>query len=176
MRSHSSRPSRWLVPAAGLFGASLVALGIAWAAGRLQSREAPRWDERAYVSLRVDPGAPPAWDERWVVALHPGCPHCQISLASLATARNRSAAPVQVAALLVDVELAPAESTVGRLPADETHWDSANRWRRQWAHRVYGEILCFGPDGRLLRLLPPIANERDALARFRAARLATRLD
>ena len=52
------------------------------------------------------------------------------------------------------------------LPADETRWDSSQHWRRRWGHRVYGEVLCFEPDGRLRRTLPPFGDMHDAVRRL----------
>lgn len=155
-----------LLPALGF-----LLLGALWSADRTRSRERPRWDETDFIRLTTSRPEPGAWAERWVVAFHPGCPHCANSLASLAAARDRLGARVRVAALLVDVTAAPADSIVAGIPADEVFRDAAGRWRRRWGHRVYGEILCFESDGRLARVLAPFADEHDAASRLNAHRL-----
>ena len=115
-----------------------------------------------FAALRSAPGAPAGWEERWVVAVHPGCPHCRASLASLAAARDRSGAAVEITALIVDAQVPPADSTVAHLPADETRWDARGRWRRAWGHGVYGEVLCFDAAGALRRVLPPFLDPAEA--------------
>ncbi len=97
-----------------------------------------------------------------MVAVHPGCPHCRTSLASLAAARERTGAAIEITALIVDAARAPSDSVVAHLPADETSWDANGRWRARWRHGVYGEVLCFDPRGALRRVLPPFMNPVDA--------------
>lgn len=145
---------------------ALVALGALWAHSRLAPRETPRWTPGEFTALTEARGAPAAWDERWVVAYHPGCPHCAASLASVATARDAALAPIRITALIVDAAAAPAESLLARLPADETWWDSGGRWRGRWRHAVYGEVACFDAHGNLLRILPPFAAETEARRRL----------
>ena len=149
-----------------------VSLGTAWGLSRIQYRERPRWDEDRFPAIHRAPGAADGWFERWVVAVHPGCPHCRVSLESLAAARDRGAFAIRVTALLVDTPLIPPDSVLARLPADETRWDSAGRWRHRWGHRVYGEVLCFDNEGRLRRLLPPLADPDEATRRLAAHGLA----
>lgn len=146
-----------------------VALGITWGLSRIQYRERPRWDEAAFPALGAALGAPEGWSERWVVAVHPGCPHCHTSLESVAAARDRDAPPIRTTALIVDAPRTPPDSVVADLPADETRWDADGRWRRRWGHRVYGEVMCFDGEGRLRRLLPPFGSPR--LASTAMARL-----
>ena len=167
MRPHDSRPSRAVFVALTLVTTALAVLGVAWA-NRGRGVEPPRWKASAFVPLGEAPGAPAAWRERWVVAVHPGCPHCAVSLASLAAARDGTHAEVRVTALLVDLESAPPADVVAALPADETWWDVDGRWRWRWAHRVYGEVLCFDPAGRLLRLMPALGSEAEAVRRLEA--------
>jgi len=93
-----------------LAAVSLATLGALWALDRSRPRETPSWSDDAFVELRQTPGAPEAWAERWVVAFHPGCPHCRASLASLAAARDRTGARVRIAALIVDAPRPPADS------------------------------------------------------------------
>ena len=150
----------------------LASLGVDWAIHRGRPREAPHWSERIFVALRAAPGAPAEWEERWVVAVHPGCPHCRASLASLAAARDRSGAAVEITALIVDAGSPPPDSTVAHLPADETRWDARGRWRRAWGHGVYGEVLCFDPAGALRRVLPPFSEPAEAERRITALGLA----
>lgn len=150
----------------------LAALAIEWVLARSRPHETPRWRERSFAALRSAPGAPAEWDERWVVAVHPGCPHCRVSLASLAAARDRSGAAVEITALIVDAAVPPPDSTVARLPADETRWDARGRWRRGWGHGVYGEVLCFDPAGTLQRVLPPFLDPAEAERRIDALGLA----
>lgn len=151
----------------------LASLGTDWAIHRGRSRAAPRWNEGTFAALRTAPGVPAVWDERWVVAIHPGCPHCRTSLASLAAARDRSGAAVEITALIVDAPAPPPDSIVAHLPADETRWDARGRWRRAWGHGVYGEVLCFDPTGALRRVLPPFSEPADAERRITALGLAS---
>ena len=140
----------------------LAGLAVEWALTRTRAPETPLWRENTFAALRSAPGAPAGWEERWVVAVHPGCPHCRASLASLAAARDRSGAAVEITALIVDAAVPPPDSTVARLPADETRWDARGRWRRRWGHGVYGEVLCFDAAGVLQRVLPPFLDPAEA--------------
>jgi len=146
--------------------ATFVALAATWIASRARRAESPRWTSQSFAPLRTAPGAPVGWDERWVVAVHPGCPHCATSLASLAAARERTGAAIEITALIVDAARAPSDSTVARLPADETCWDASGRWRARWRHGVYGEVLCFDARGALLRTIPPFMNAAAAERRL----------
>ena len=166
------RPSALAVAVVALPAALLGVLAVEWAIQRGRPHEMPRWNERTFAALRVAPGAPPEWEERWVVAVHPGCPHCRVSLASLAAARDGSGAAVEITALLVDTAAPPPDSTVAHLPADETRWDARGRWRSAWGHGVYGEVLCFDPAGALRRVLPPFLAPADARRRLTALGLA----
>jgi hypothetical protein len=150
----------------------LLALAVEWTIERGRPHETPLWNDRSFTALRTAPGAPAGWEERWVVAVHPGCPHCRVSLASLAAARDRSGAAVEITALIVDAAAPPSQSMLARLPADETRWDERSRWRRGWGHGVYGEVLCFDPGGALRRVLPPFLDVGDAEQRITALGLA----
>ena len=166
----STRRRSFAVPAflVAIPAVLLAALAAEWALGRTRPLETPRWRERSFAALRTAPGAPVGWEERWVVAVHPGCTHCRRSLASLAAARDRSGAAVEITALIVDAQVPPPESTVARLPADETRWDARGRWRRRWGHGVYGEVLCFDAAGVLQRVLPPFPDALEAERRIDA--------
>lgn len=174
MRHAVPRRRAWIAALLGFLALSFLALGAAWSLARVQPREEPRWDEDGFVALREAPGSPDVWTERWVVAVHPGCPHCRVSLESLTAVRDRSAARVRITALIVDTEAAPPDSIVTRLPADEARWDSAGRWRQRWGHRVYGEVCCFDTEGRLRRTLPPLADQDEAARRLAAHGLTGR--
>jgi len=173
MRIHSSSLRRGLLVGLGLPASAFLALGVVWATTRLQPHPLPRWDERGFVPLRSAPGGPEMWFERWVVAVHPGCPHCRSSLGHLAHARDRMAARVRIAALVVDAPAAPPDSAVAHWPADEVLWDVAGRWRASWGHRIYGEVLCFDATNQLIRQLAPLATAEDAAHRLEALHLNT---
>ena len=155
---------RWTAPAwpLAVLSTLLLALAVLWIAARARVTEVPRWSDEEFASLHEAPGAPDGWAERWVVAVEPDCPHCRVSLESVAAARDHSGAAVDVTALIVDAARAPADSTLAMLPADESRWDSGGRWRRSWGHAIYGEVLCFDPAGRLLRVLPPFRDASEA--------------
>jgi hypothetical protein len=178
MNSRPTASSVSLFARAGwiLAAVSLLALGALWAIDRARPREVPGWTSDAFVALHAAPGAPQEWRERWVVAYHPGCPHCRACLASLAAARDRSGAAVCVTALLVDSSAPPADSVLRALPADETWWDERRRWRDRWGQRVYGVIFCFDPGGRLLRELAPVPAVEAAARRLSEFRLDAPLD
>lgn len=156
----------------GFIALLFASLGVAWGLSRVQYRERPRWEEAAFPVLRRAPGAAEGWSERWVVAVHPGCPHCRVSLESLAAARDGGAFAVRVTALLVDTPVVPHDSVLVRLPADETRWDSSGRWRTRWGHRVYGEVLCFDSEGGLRRVVPPFGEAAEAARRLAVHGLA----
>jgi len=164
-RGSGTVPVLALVAFIGVVG--LAALGTCWAIDRLHARETPRWESDSFIELREAPGAPAVWTERWVVAVHPGCPHCRASLGRLAAARDQNGADIRIVALLVDQPSRSPDSLVRHLPADEVCWDATGRWRKQWGHRVYGEVSCFAPNGRLIRLLPPFGNVEDAAVKLR---------
>lgn len=166
------RPSVVTVSLIAIPAVLLASLGADWAVHRSLPHETPRWNERTFTALRTAPGAPVEWEERWVVAVHPGCPHCRVSLASLAAARDRSGAAVEITALIVDAPAPPPDSIVAHLPADETRWDARGRWRRAWGHGLYGEVLCFDAAGALRRVLPPFLEPADADRRITALGLA----
>jgi hypothetical protein len=165
MNRRSSPSTRRALAAAGgiLASVSLAALGALWLLDRTRPRETPRWDSAAFPALRRAPGIADGWRERWVVAVHPGCPHCRASLAALAAARDRSRAEVLVTALVVDEPDRPPDAVLAALPADEACWDSRRIWRDRWRHRVYGEVLCFDSDGKPLRQLAPFDGVEMAL-------------
>uniref|UniRef100_A0A832MLK1 Redoxin domain-containing protein n=1 Tax=Eiseniibacteriota bacterium TaxID=2212470 RepID=A0A832MLK1_UNCEI len=169
----------------GLAAVSLAALGVVWGLDRTRVREAPRWDPARFVALAggapapgagVSEGAetagsipavragPASPAEVWAVAVNPECPSCLASLRAARAVRDRERSPLAVVALVVDTPQRPAPQVARALAAaaDGVWWDRENRWRRRWGHRVYGEVLCFGPDGALLRVLGPLAAEDGA--------------
>jgi hypothetical protein len=154
-----------------LASVSLVALGVLWALDRTRPRETPRWDTAAFPALHRAPGAAEGWRERWVVAVHPGCPHCRVSLTALTAARDRSRAEVLVTALVVDEPDRPPDQVLASLPADEACWDSRRIWRDRWRHRVYGEVLCFDAEGEPLRQLAPFDRVETAVETLEAEEL-----
>ena len=166
MRSHDNHAARRPAAVLGFFALLILALGVSWGLSRVRYRERPRWHEEAFPILHAAPGATSEWSERWAVAVRLGCPHCRVSLESLADARDRFAPNLRVTALLVDTTSPPPDSVLALLPADEACWDSTQRWRRRWGHRVYGEVLCFESDGRLRHTLPPFGDLHDAVRRL----------
>jgi hypothetical protein len=161
-----SRLARGHAAMLGFLVVLLVALGVSWGLSRVKYRERPRWSDAAFPALQPAQGAVERWNQRWAVAVRLGCPHCRISLESLAAARDRFAPDLRVTALLVDTDAPPPDSVLVLLPADEVRWDHEGRWRRRWGHGVYGEVLCFEPDGRLRRTLPPFGDMHDAVRRL----------
>lgn len=152
----------WMRVGWGLAALALVAIGALWQLDRSRGWEAPRWDTSRYVALAVsDPPTAEEAGETWVVAVHPGCPHCQVSLRQALLTRDRERSPLRIAALIVDTERRPPATLAADLGADECWWDAENRWRRRWGHRIYGEVLCFDARGTLLRQLAPLTESED---------------
>ncbi len=98
--------------------------------------------------------------ETWVVAFHPLCRHCAESLER--TTRRAAAEPGRphVVLLVIDAGRVLAESAASRHATLPVWWDARQVWRRRWGHRVYGEVLRFGPDGAYRGLLRPAGVER----------------
>ncbi|OGF11210.1 MAG: hypothetical protein A2W00_10165 [Candidatus Eisenbacteria bacterium RBG_16_71_46] len=136
--------------------AALLALGVLWHRDRTRQWETPRWDAGRFVLLADRDSDAGELKETWVVAVHPACPHCQVSLREVVSAREREGSPIRVAGLIVDVVRPPASATVAALPGDRIWWDARGVWRERWGHRVYGEVLCFDPAGGYLRCLSPL--------------------
>lgn len=192
MQPRLARPSRGAAATFTFLSLLVVCLGTAWALSRVQYRERPRWEEAAFprlgdaaISARTsDPAAPPrpgdgegppvSWREHWIVAVHPGCPHCRVSLESVVAARDVDRATVRLTALLVDTPEVPGDSVLATFGADELRWDRDGRWRRRWGHRVYGEVLCFDAAGKLRRTIPPFSDPNEVTGRFAAHGLGSR--
>jgi hypothetical protein len=170
MKTRTSMTPTLVLGAGTLATAAFLALAGLWALDRAHPREAPRWEPARFPALHAAPGAAEGWREHWVVAVHPGCPHCRVSLSVLAAARDRSRAAVHVTALLVDVPEPPGDG-LAAMPADEVHWDAEGCWRQRWRHRVYGETFCFDSTGTLIRSLAPFARVEEALEALGAFQL-----
>lgn len=149
--------------------ALLSTLGVRWHLDRTRAFDPPRLDPARQFRLADDPRREPHL-ERWVVALHPGCPHCLASLARVAERRAERDAPVRLGGLIVDRRTTPDPAYWQALPLEEVWWDSAGDWRARWGHRVYGEVLCFDRRGRHLRTLPPFEGEPSEAALFPSPR------
>lgn len=147
----------------GLALVVLVSVAALWWFDQGHRWESPNWPIEGAVPVGASIASVAHPRETWVVAINPECPHCRVSLEQVARARRRAHAPVTLEALLVDAPRRPDPAEIATLPADVVRWDAAGAWRARWGHRVYGEVLCFGPDGRLLRALPPVADSTTAL-------------
>ena len=139
----------WLLPLA-----ALLALGALWRHDRQRTWDLPRWNANDFVLIEERERRSGA--ETWMVAIHPACPHCQVSLREALSRRERDRSPIAVEALVVDQPERPAAATVAGLPCDRVWWDARGLWRRRWGHRVYGEVMCFGAGGALRRCLSPL--------------------
>lgn len=140
----------WVVLAVPLAGLALLAGG--WLVDRSRPWEIPRWRPARFVLVRgrTDPAY---HGERWVVAIQPDCPHCMAEAPLLADSGRRLG--VRVAALVVDSRRAPDLARLEALRVDELWWDAEDVWRRQWGHRLYGELMRFDSAGRLLEGADP---------------------
>ena len=87
--------------------------------------------------------------------VNPRCPHCREALPAAQRAARSGGAPARFAVLVVDTPTQPPESEVESFGAEEVWWDTLAIWRERWGHRVYGELLVFDPDGRLVETRPP---------------------
>ena len=147
MTATASPRLRLAARAAGaLVALALAGLAWLWASDLQLPFEAPRWERSSFVVLR-DRGEGEA-RETWVVAFHPLCGHCRASLARVREAAAAIAPPPRVALLLVDAPAALAQRTARGLDVAQIFWDERDVWRRRWGHRLYGEVLRFGRDGR----------------------------
>jgi hypothetical protein len=57
---------------------------------------------------------------------------------------------IRVVALVVDSRAQPALHRAETLRVDELWWDAQGVWRHRWGHRLYGELMRFDAEGRLL--------------------------
>ena len=166
MTEHSKQRERalqiWMRVGWGLAALALIAIGALWQFDRTRGWETPRWDPSRYEPLAVAEATAGEPGETWVIAVHPGCPHCGASLRQALRTRDRESSPIRIAALIVDTERRPPATLAAELGADEAWWDSENRWRRRWGHRIYGEVLCFDARGTLLRQLAPLTEPDNA--------------
>lgn len=130
----------------------LFATAIFWQQDRARAWEAPRWEPRAFERL-LGPGRarpqPTGADtaETWVVAFHPLCRHCAGSVERVSRIAANDPARPRVVLLVIDSARPLAETAARRHPTLQVCWDARQVWRRHWGHRVYGEVLRFGPDG-----------------------------
>ncbi len=130
----------------------LVAVAAFWAWDRFRPRDVPVFEPSRFVVLR-----PPvaATDERWLLAVNPACPHCREHLDALEAAMAGAPGHARLGALIVDTPQRPDTLTLAALAPAGVWWDSAGIWRREWSHRVYGELLQFMSDGSLRATQPP---------------------
>ena len=131
--------------------AALASLGWLRHEDRARTWETPRLGA-PLVLLRGAAGDSSAGT--WLVAVNPDCPHCFEAYARLVARRGGPPAP-RVGALVVDTPRRPGDRALTALAGGPIWWDARNDWRRRWGHRLYGEVLCFDPQGRYLRTRPP---------------------
>jgi hypothetical protein len=129
-----------------------TALAVFWTWRRFQPDPSVHFDPARFAVLDPPASAP---DERWVVAVNPACPHCREHLADLAHAVAGTPEHTRIAALVVDTEQRPDTLALGALAPAGVWWDSAQVWRREWGHGVYGEVLHFTGGGALRATHPP---------------------
>lgn len=129
-----------------LIAGSLIALGGALLRDRARPWDVPHWDPARFTVLRGRPKHRPA--ETWVVAFQPACPHCRESLGRALRAAARDPHHPDVALLVIDASRPLADQAIDVAPDLPVWWDEHQTWRERWGHRLYGEILRFGPDGR----------------------------
>jgi hypothetical protein len=143
--------------ALALTGLLLALLAAWWAYDRMRHWETPRWDESRFVET-----APPARSgvRTWMVVVNPDCLHCRARLAELMRRPRDPARDPALGELLVDVPRRPARPDDAERIDGGVWWDSLGVWRRHWGHRVYGEVLVFGPGGALERTVGPAADPR----------------
>ncbi len=130
----------------------LVAAAAYWSWDRFRARSQPVFDPVRFSVL-----SPPvaATDERWLVAVNPGCSHCREHLDALEAHMAGAPGHARLGALIVDTDQRPDTLTLSALAPGGVWWDSAGIWRREWDHRVYGELLQFSSDGALRATQPP---------------------
>lgn len=149
-----SAPLRWTLNAAAvaaLLGALL--LWLAWRADRSHRWETPRWQPRAFVPLKGEPGPAGESATRWVMAINLRCGHCLSALDRTQAAWAERNWQPELGALVVDTPRRPTPPALRAIPAARVWWDSRGIWRRRWGHRVYGELLQFDRSGRCLRVV-----------------------
>jgi hypothetical protein len=133
----------WVLPAL-----ALAALGWLWHQDRARA-----WRPPVLGAPLVRLAAPADTAlATWLVAVNPDCPHC---LQALARRRAHPPRGAQVGALIVDAPRPSDPSRLAEWRVAPVWWDARGSWRREWGHRVYGEVLCFDARGRYLATLPP---------------------
>lgn len=149
----------------GVSFAALIALGALWWSDRTQVWETPVWNETSFVLVhRAGQTSPASFDaarETWVVAVNPDCGHCEQSLRNAELVASRRGDSPALHALIVDQGSRPPRTVFGRRRLDAVWWDERRMWRKRWGHRVYGEVLRFDDDGRLIGTWAPEQVERD---------------
>jgi hypothetical protein len=139
--------------AAALMSLGVMLLGAAWLADRAHRWERPAWRHPSFVRLRGVPAAP-SHEPVWVVAVNPRCPHCLAALARLRAEWARCGRQEDLVSLVVDTPARPDAGVVAALCTSQVWWDRRGVWRRRWGHRLYGELMQFDGDGRLVRSAP----------------------
>jgi len=129
------------------FGAGLAGW---WWIDRTTVYERPEWNEQSFEPLSAPRTSDDAGGETWVMAVNPHCSHCMTTLASLADTLGTGAGAPRLIALIVDAGSRPAERDVAHPRLDGVFWDRDQVWRSHWGHRLYGELMRFGRDGRWL--------------------------
>ena len=134
--------------------ALVAALGVTWQRNRNADWERPRWEVDRFERIAGEstPGR-----ALHVVAFHPRCPHCLVSLEHAVAQRRNDGGDYRLAVLIVDTPERPDLATLPRRGEDEVWWDRAGRWRHRWGHRIYGEVLRFDEAGEHLETLHPAA-------------------
>lgn len=134
----------------------VIAIGVIAALEIASRPETPSWNPDRFETIRSPEAADRESDETWVVAVQLQCPHCRESLDRVLHATRGHDARVAAVALLVDTDSLPGPDLLGHVAgAEAVYWDRTGLWRR-WGRSNWGEVLCFGRDGRLLRVLAPL--------------------
>ena len=133
----------------------IAALGLLWMRDRARPRSEPRWEPFRFVALHEPAPVPRERQPTWVYVVNPQCPHCREALPDAERAVRASRERARFAILIVDTPEQPAESEVESYGAEEVWWDTGAVWRERWGHRLYGELLVFDRDGRLLETRSP---------------------
>jgi len=141
--------------APGALLCGVLVLGGSWLADRAHPWEAPAWRPGWFVPLRAGSRNGGAADSTWLVAVYPGCQRC-VSAAWRRYAEWRlNTGTGALAALVVDTSEHPGADVLDALPPVPVWWDRKGVWRRRWGHRLYGEVIGFGPAGRYLGTIAP---------------------
>lgn len=135
----------------------VVAIGVIWYLDRAGANQTPQWDTARFETVRPPLPADAGGDETWVVAVQLRCPHCRESLGRVLHATRDHDERIAAVALLVDTDALPGADLMAHVAdAEAVYWDREGLWRRRWGRSRWGEVMCFGRDGRLLRVLAPL--------------------